>query len=179
MQSESWDFWLPKSTCYFPSYCQTRKAIQVKNSNFLKIDELERLGGLNRHGTSWVLIFLHLSLCLSLHFPFFSPLPMPPIFPTRYIFAKNLFENGSISDIEWHIYQDWHSFLLQKFASQLRLHGFIYLQATPQVMRNGTSGLNLQGYMKPKRWHSPIPDILKKFFWEVRLWVLSGAWRAV
>ncbi|XP_004482120.1 deoxyguanosine kinase, mitochondrial [Dasypus novemcinctus] len=51
----------------------------------------------------------------------------------RYIFAKNLFENGSLSDIEWHIYQYWHSFLLQEFATRLKLHGFIYLQATPQV----------------------------------------------
>ncbi|XP_065747213.1 deoxyguanosine kinase, mitochondrial isoform X4 [Phocoena phocoena] len=51
----------------------------------------------------------------------------------RYIFAKTLFENGSLSDIEWHIYQDWHYFLLQEFASRLRLHGFIYLQAAPQV----------------------------------------------
>ncbi|XP_076990704.1 deoxyguanosine kinase, mitochondrial isoform X2 [Tamandua tetradactyla] len=55
------------------------------------------------------------------------------VFSDRYIFAKNLFENGSLSDIEWHIYEYWHSFLLQEFASRLRLHGFIYLQATPQV----------------------------------------------
>ncbi|XP_039096074.1 deoxyguanosine kinase, mitochondrial isoform X1 [Hyaena hyaena] len=55
------------------------------------------------------------------------------VYSDRYIFAKNLFEHGSLSDIEWHIYQDWHSFLLQEFASRIRLHGFIYLQATPQV----------------------------------------------
>ncbi|XP_045142733.1 deoxyguanosine kinase, mitochondrial isoform X1 [Echinops telfairi] len=55
------------------------------------------------------------------------------VYSDRYIFAKNLFENGSLSDIEWHIYQYWHTFLMQEFASRLRLHGFIYLQATPQV----------------------------------------------
>lgn len=69
-------------------------------------------------------------------FPILFPSPIPPTFPTRYIFAKTLFENGSLSDIEWHIYQDWHYFLLQEFASRLRLHGFIYLQAAPQVRQN-------------------------------------------
>ncbi|XP_006880914.1 PREDICTED: deoxyguanosine kinase, mitochondrial isoform X1 [Elephantulus edwardii] len=55
------------------------------------------------------------------------------VYSDRYIFAKNLFENGSLSDIEWHIYQYWHTFLLQEFANRIRLHGFIYLQASPQV----------------------------------------------
>ncbi|KAM6221186.1 deoxyguanosine kinase, mitochondrial [Rhynchocyon petersi] len=55
------------------------------------------------------------------------------VYSDRYIFAKNLFENGSLSDVEWHIYQYWHTFLLQEFASRIRLHGFIYLQASPQV----------------------------------------------
>ncbi|XP_023574229.1 deoxyguanosine kinase, mitochondrial isoform X2 [Octodon degus] len=58
------------------------------------------------------------------------------VYSDRYIFAKNLFENGSLSDVEWHIYQDWNSFLLREFANRLSLHGIIYLQAAPQELNS-------------------------------------------
>ncbi|XP_074051271.1 deoxyguanosine kinase, mitochondrial isoform X2 [Macrotis lagotis] len=55
------------------------------------------------------------------------------VYSDRYIFAKNLFENGFLNDVEWAIYQNWHSFLLQEFSSRTLLDGFIYLKASPQV----------------------------------------------
>ncbi|XP_072496455.1 deoxyguanosine kinase, mitochondrial isoform X2 [Notamacropus eugenii] len=55
------------------------------------------------------------------------------VYSDRYIFAKNLFENHSLNDIEWTVYQNWHSFLLQEFSSRIHLDGFIYLQASPQI----------------------------------------------
>uniref|UniRef100_A0A8C8RZ84 Deoxyguanosine kinase n=1 Tax=Pelusios castaneus TaxID=367368 RepID=A0A8C8RZ84_9SAUR len=54
------------------------------------------------------------------------------VYSDRYIFAKNLFELGHLAEIEWTIYQDWHTFLLQEFGDQIVLHGFLYLQATPE-----------------------------------------------
>ncbi|NXX75319.1 DGUOK protein, partial [Urocolius indicus] len=50
-----------------------------------------------------------------------------------YIFAKNLSEAGQLSALEWAIYQDWHSFLLQQLRPRAALHGFLYLQAMPQT----------------------------------------------
>uniref|UniRef100_A0A5F8H320 Deoxyguanosine kinase n=1 Tax=Monodelphis domestica TaxID=13616 RepID=A0A5F8H320_MONDO len=58
------------------------------------------------------------------------------VYSDRYIFAKNLFENRFLNDVEWAIYQNWHSFLLQEFTSHMLLDGFIYLQAAPQVPQN-------------------------------------------
>ncbi|KAL7981262.1 hypothetical protein Chor_002158 [Crotalus horridus] len=55
------------------------------------------------------------------------------VYSDRYIFAKNLFEIGHMTEIEWIIYQDWHTFLLQTFGDQLALHGFLYLRAPPEV----------------------------------------------
>ncbi|XP_077661954.1 deoxyguanosine kinase, mitochondrial isoform X8 [Eretmochelys imbricata] len=54
------------------------------------------------------------------------------VYSDRYIFAKNLFELGHLAEIEWTIYQDLHTFLLQEFGDRIALHGFLYLQATPK-----------------------------------------------
>ncbi|XP_061448973.1 deoxyguanosine kinase, mitochondrial isoform X2 [Rhineura floridana] len=55
------------------------------------------------------------------------------VYSDRYIFAKNLFEIGHLAEIEWTIYQDWHTFLLQAFGDWLHLHGFLYLRAPPEI----------------------------------------------
>ncbi|XP_051830102.1 deoxyguanosine kinase, mitochondrial [Antechinus flavipes] len=55
------------------------------------------------------------------------------VYSDRYIFAKNLFENRFLNDVEWAVYQNWHSFLLQEFSKNIFQDGFIYLRASPQV----------------------------------------------
>ncbi|XP_025068599.1 deoxyguanosine kinase, mitochondrial [Alligator sinensis] len=54
------------------------------------------------------------------------------VYSDRYVFAKNQFEIGHLGEIEWTIYQDWHTFLVQEFGDRIALHGFLYLQASPE-----------------------------------------------
>nr|CAB3236348.1 deoxycytidine kinase-like [Phallusia mammillata] len=54
------------------------------------------------------------------------------VYSSRYIFAKNCFESGVMSETEWNIYQDWSTYLLHALG-ELRLDGIIYLRAEPEV----------------------------------------------
>jgi len=48
----------------------------------------------------------------------------------RYIFARNCFETGLMTETEWAIYQEWSTYLLNSLG-ELQLDGFIYLRADP------------------------------------------------
>jgi len=56
------------------------------------------------------------------------------VYCDRYCFAKNCYEMGLMSSIEWQIYKDWFSWLAHNYAP--KPSGFIYLQTTPEVCYN-------------------------------------------
>ncbi|MBA3954623.1 deoxynucleoside kinase [Candidatus Dependentiae bacterium] len=53
------------------------------------------------------------------------------VYSDRYCFAYNCFEMGLITQLEWQLYQEWFSWLVDKYTAQPS--GFIYLQTDPEV----------------------------------------------
>ncbi|XP_053319537.1 deoxyguanosine kinase, mitochondrial-like isoform X2 [Spea bombifrons] len=53
------------------------------------------------------------------------------VYSDRYVFAKSLFELGHLNEIEWTVYQEWHSFLTEQFSERVVLDGIVYLRASP------------------------------------------------
>lgn len=53
------------------------------------------------------------------------------VYSDRYCFAKNCFELGNMSSLEWKLYQEWFSWLVDTYTTKPT--GFIYLQTDPTV----------------------------------------------
>ncbi len=53
------------------------------------------------------------------------------VYSDRYCFAKNAYENGNMTALEWKLYQEWFSWLVDSYVP--RPAGFIYLQTSPEV----------------------------------------------
>lgn len=53
------------------------------------------------------------------------------VFSDRYCFAKNAYELGNMTDLEWHIYKEWFSWFMNHYAQKPT--GFIYLRVDPTV----------------------------------------------
>jgi deoxyadenosine/deoxycytidine kinase len=53
------------------------------------------------------------------------------VYSDRYCFAKNCFELGLMSSLEWQLYQEWFAWLVDTYTTTPT--GFIYLRATPET----------------------------------------------
>jgi len=53
------------------------------------------------------------------------------VFCDRFCFAKNCYESGLMTSLEWNIYTQWFSWLAENYAA--KPSGFIYLKTTPQM----------------------------------------------
>ena len=53
------------------------------------------------------------------------------VYCDRYAFAKNCFELGTMSELEWTIYKEWFGWLVESYTR--KPSGFVYLQTSPQT----------------------------------------------
>ncbi len=56
------------------------------------------------------------------------------VYCDRFCFAKNCYEAGLMSEIEWAIYKEWFAWLVESHVPKPT--GFIYLRTTPQICHN-------------------------------------------
>ena len=72
------------------------------------------------------------------------------VFSDRHCFAKNCYETGFMTELEWQLYRDLFTWLVDNYV--IRPHGFIYLRADPTIChqrltkrnRHEESGVSLE-----------------------------------
>ena len=55
------------------------------------------------------------------------------VYTDQICFAKNCYDSGNMTKIEYDIYTRWHVWLLEKFGFKMRREAFIYLRAPPEI----------------------------------------------
>lgn len=65
------------------------------------------------------------------------------VFTDRYCFAKNCYESGKMTKIEYDIYCRWNDWLVDHF--KVVPNGYIYLRTTPQICNERINGRNREG----------------------------------
>ncbi len=53
------------------------------------------------------------------------------VYSDRFCFAKNCYESGTMTALEWQIYKDWFKWLVESYTQKPT--GFIYLKTDPKV----------------------------------------------
>lgn len=53
------------------------------------------------------------------------------VYSDRYCFAKNCYEMGTITPLEWSLYKEWFSWLVEQYTTKPK--GFIYLKTDPEI----------------------------------------------
>lgn len=53
------------------------------------------------------------------------------VFADRYCFARNCYEMGVMSGLEWNLYREWFGWLVESYTTKPA--GFIYLRVSPEI----------------------------------------------